>query len=167
MNLLLAIAAAEWASIGSAVVGLAALSLSLFSIWHQRRRPFLEAQTIHDVGTHLTAVAVQNNGSRSAKAPWVMFASRDGNLSYCSHVSAGFLGAGEGRYVLTNAPGPLGPVAGVVGFIDPHGRHVVRPMSGGRKKVFNGGTFESMFRAFYPEVQLGHRVAKVSDASLS
>jgi hypothetical protein len=167
MPALLAIAAAEWATIGSAAVGLAALGLSIFSIWHQRRQPFLEAQTIHDVGTLTTAVAVQNNGNRSAKAPWVMFATKDGNLSFCSHVSAGFLGVGVGRYVLTNAPGPHGPVVGVVGFVDSRGRHIVRRMSGGRKKVFKGGSFESMFRAFYPEVELGHQVSKASDAPLA
>lgn len=148
------------------MVGLAALSLSVFSIWHQRRQPFLEAQNIHDVGTLTAAVAVQNNGGRSAKAPWVMFASKDGNLSFFSHVGAGFLGAGEGRYVVTIAPGPLGPVVGVVGFIDPRGRHIVRRMSGGRKKALKGRSYESMFRAFYPEAELGHRVGKASDKPL-
>lgn len=150
------------------MIGLSALGLSIYSIWRQRALPFLEAQVIHDVATGAAAVSVRNNGTRSARAPWVMFATKDGSMSFCSHAGQGFLAPGEGRYILTTAAAPIGEAQGVVGYIDRNAKHVVRRMDGGRPRRFKSGgkSFLDMFRAFHPDVSLGDQAALRSDRSL-
>ncbi|MBW8059162.1 MAG: hypothetical protein FVQ78_02275 [Solirubrobacterales bacterium] len=159
---------AEWTAIGSSVIGLSALGLAIYSIWHQRALPFLEAQVIHDVATGAAAVAVRNNGTRSARAPWVMFAAKDGSMFFCNHAGPGFLAPGEGRYVLTTAAAPTGEAEGVVGHIDRRGKHVVRPMAGGRSRRFRKGgrSFLDMFKAFYPDMPLGDQAGLRADRTL-
>lgn len=159
---------AEWTAVGGAVIALSALGLSIYSIWHQRALPFLEAQVTHDLVTGAAAVSVRNNGTRSARAPWVMFAAKDGSIFFCNHAGQGFLAPGEGRYLVTGAPVPLGEADGVVGYIDRNGKHVVRRMAGGRPRRFRSGgkSFLDMFRTFYAEAPLGDQVSLVADRPL-
>jgi hypothetical protein len=174
-----ALTAVQWAAIVNSVIGLAAFGLATFSVWHQRRQPFLDAQCIGDVGSGAAGVVIYNNGTRTARAPWVMFNRSDGSFSFCSHVGPGFLGAGEGRYVLTTAAPPgsddSSRALGVVGYIDSRGRHVVRPFEGGRARKFPSGrwwkrpkpSFLEIYESFHGEVELGPQAGTRSDKPLS
>lgn len=166
----------EWTAIIGSAVALVALGLSVTSLLMQRAHPFLEAQLINHLTTGNAAVAVRNSGSRSARAPLVMFAVTDGSIFFCNHVGNGFLGPGEGRLLLTMAPA-LVEVSGqatvegrgIVGYFDRKDRLIVRPFGGGRPRKFRSGehALDEIFRIFYPNVPLGNQVALRKDTPLT
>lgn len=164
-------ATVEWPQVVTAVIAVAAFGLSILSLLLQRKAPYIEAQFM--TVRAKAAVVVRNSGDRTARAPWVMFATRvDGRSqeSFCDHVGPGFLAPESGRLVITDAIFLFQrPEAeGVVGYVDRKGQHVVRAFGGsnGRKRFGPGASFEDMFRAFYPEQELGEQAGKESDEAI-
>jgi hypothetical protein len=162
-------AAVEWPQVVTAVIAMAAFGLSILSLFLQRRRPYLEGQFL-TVRPH-AAVAIRNTGNLTARAPWAMFATKDGEASFCGHVGPGFLAPESGRLVITDAAFPDAPTAvGVVGFINRKGVHVVRAFGDGvrpkHKRFKPGVSFEEIFRSFYPEQGLGEQAGKRSDEAI-
>jgi hypothetical protein len=166
----------EWTAIVGAGVALAAMVLSVYSIVIQRAVPYLEAQLVNDLSTGAAAVAIRNSGSRSARAPIVMFATSDGSMYFCSHAGNGFLGPGDGRYLLTT--GTVPPIVegdrtvdalGVVGYFDRRDRIVVRPFGGGRSRKFSSGSRSliDIFREFHPTAPLENQAALREDRPLA
>lgn len=165
----LARAAVEWPQVVTAVIAVAAFGLSILSLLLQRKRPYLEGQFL-TVRLH-AAVTIRNSGNLSARAPWVMFATKDGEASFCSHAGPGFLAPERARLLVTDAVFFEAPKAvGVVGYIDRRGRHVVRAFGSAvkhRHKRFKPGvSFEEIFRAFYPLHELGEPAGKQSDEAV-
>jgi hypothetical protein len=137
----------------------------------------MEAQLVHDVSYSLVAVAVRNGGQSSARAPW-FFLTVPGH-HVVTHAGAGFLGVGEGRYVITGIPSDSAKrepkqVRGVVGCFDPGGHHVVWSFRGGHGHKFRTKflwwerhpSFERMFRNLHGHVELGAQEVVVRDDAL-
>src|SRR4051794_20399016 len=100
--MVLGLTLAEVGSIAGIATGLVALVLSGLALYRQRLRPRLEASVVRDGPSGDYAVAVRNGGNASAKTPWFLVVIE--GKTVLTHVGRGFLGAGEGRYVLTRLP---------------------------------------------------------------
>lgn len=162
-------AVVEWPQVVTAVIAVAAFGLSVLSLLLQRKRPYLEGQFLL-VRLH-PAVTIRNSGNQTARAPWAMFATTEGETSFCSHAGPGFLAPERGRLLIADAVSFEAPRAvGVVGYIDRNGRHVVRTFGTSikpRSRRFKPGmSFEEIFRHFYPEQELGEHAGKQSDEAI-
>jgi hypothetical protein len=106
-------------SVVSAGIALIALSVSGLTLFLQRPRPRMEAVTVANMPYGELAVAVRNSGTSTAKRPWFTVAVDDSDYVNASP-GAGFLGVGEGRYVVTNGqyPDDADSLRGVVGCRD-------------------------------------------------
>lgn len=162
----LALTLAQWGTVGNTAIAVLALCLSGLALYLQRRRPWLEAHPFHDTKLGVMGVAVRNSGRGTAKAPWVLIAMKDQSVSFLGTVGPPFLGPEQGRLLLTDIPGPRRDWFGIVGHVDRKGRHIVRPMKGGRARRFAKGTFESMFQAFYGDHGLGRQGCQTAERPL-